>query len=208
MFGTHKVPGTTLMASSLAMVSILLFSTQIGASVSHLQTKPPHYSTKIGRLPTSERLQHTLRISNDTTVVPPPKNAKVSVSQRAAIKASGDPASLPAINGQTVYPTASFGILSNSVIQPACGIPGLLPPIPASATSSTVCHPGPIYQHVPVWVVEIRGVATTEGSGGGAFAAGATTTTSSVTTTTLNPNKFVSYTFVNAKTGKYLYGES
>jgi hypothetical protein len=179
------------------------------------------YSTKTGRVPNSERVRTTLHISNDTTVVPAPKKTVVRISQRAALLAASDSRPVHA-DGRTFYPSVLFGLVTNSVMQSVCNIPGLSIPGPglttptnASTTPTTACHKGLFYQGTPVWVITQHG-ACIGPTGGGVAAPGATTTTAPggttttaqpTTTTTIDPARCVLYTFVSAKTGKYLYAE-
>jgi hypothetical protein len=148
----------------------------------------------------------TLHIANDTTVVPAPKNAVARTSQRAALIAARDSSPLP-VDGRTFYPSVLFGLLTNSVMQPACDFPGLTIPTAPSTTPTTACHKGLFYQRDPAWVVTQHGDCIPV-MGPGPLPPGDTTTTHPTTTTTINPARCVVYTFVSATTGKYLYGES
>jgi hypothetical protein len=175
-----------------------------GAAVEHLQTKPLHYSHAIGRIPRSERVRRTLQILSRTTVRTPGRDATVRISQSAALEAAPGPIGQQAVNGKTVYPTVLFGIMTDSVMRHICTLPpGLASP--PTTTSSTACNPGLIYRNVPVWVIGYKGV--TAPVIGGAGAPGVTTT-QPVTTTTINPNNVAMWTFVDARNGAYLFGES
>jgi hypothetical protein len=175
-----------------------------GASVKH-HSRVPTYSAKTGRVPNSERLHTTVRISNDSTIVPAPKKDTPKTSQLAALVAIRDFSPLR-VDGRTFYPSVLFGLLTNSVMQPACGIPDLTIPTAPSSTPTTACHPGLFYQRDPVWLVTQHGLCTP--IIGGPPPPGDTTTTQPTTTTTINPAQCVLYTFVSATTGQYLYAES
>ena len=135
----------------------------------------PTYSAKTGRLPNSERMQTRMRLTYDTTVVPAPKKTEVTVSQRAALFAISHSGPFHA-DGRTFYPSVLFGLVTNSVMQSACNIPGLLPPAQPSAAPTTACRKGLFYQGTPMWVVIQHGFCTAP-TGGGAVPLGATTTT-------------------------------
>jgi hypothetical protein len=197
----------TLLALSLVVMAVAALSTAASASGKH-RSAAPTYSPKTGRVPSSERVRTTLHISNDTTVVPAPKKTVVRVSQRAALFAINHSSPFH-VDGRTFYPSVLFGLVTNSVMQSACNIPGLLAPAQPSTTPTTACHKGLFYQGTPMWVVIQHGFCT-QPIGGGASPLGATTTTTqpTTTTTTINPARCVLYTFVSAKTGKYLYAES
>ncbi|HEY1831083.1 MAG TPA: hypothetical protein VGG38_12660 [Acidimicrobiales bacterium] len=156
-------------------------------------------------MPSSERLHTTVRISNDSTIVPAPRKDTPKTSQLAALVAIRDFSPLR-VDGRTFYPSVLFGLLTNSVMQPACGVPGLVIPTAPSSTPTTACHPGLFYQRDPVWLVIQHGFCTP--STGGPPPPGDTTTTQPTTTTTINPAQCVLYTFVSATTGQYLYAES
>jgi hypothetical protein len=194
----------TLLAFGIALVATTELSGMAGARVAH-QSAAPNYSSKTGRVPSSERLHTTLHVSNDTTVDPAPKNTAARTSQRAALFAIGDFSPLR-VDGRTFYPSVLFGLLTNSVAQPACDFPGLTIPTLPSTTPTTACHKGLFYQRVAVWAVIQHGACTP--TTGPTPLPGDTTTTLSTTTTTFNPALCVLYSFVSAKTGKYLYGES
>jgi hypothetical protein len=195
-------------AALCAVVGPAVIADAVGAAAPR-HSAAPNYSLKTGRVPSSERVQKILHISNDTTVYPAPKNATAKTSQRAALYAIDD-FSPVRVDGRTFYPSVLFGLVTNSVMQYACNLKGASSPIPPSETPSTVCPKGLFYQRTPMWVVIQKG-ACTPIIGGGATIGGptrdGTTTTIPVTTTTFDPAKCVLYTFVSATTGKYLYGE-
>lgn len=200
----HRLLGTM----ALALVATAGLSAAAGARVTHGGAVPA-YSAKVGRVPSSERVKSTLRISNDTTVVPAPKNAVARTSQRAALFAIGDLSPVH-VDGRSFFPSVLFGLVTNSAMQPTCDLPGLAVPGPSPNTPTTECHKGLFYQRTPMWVVIQHG-ACTASNGGPALPSGSTPTappTTTTTTTTFDPAKCVLYTFVSAMTGKYLYAES
>jgi hypothetical protein len=194
--------GTGLVFSALlGMASV--FGLPCGAAQTQSSTAPP-YSAKVGRVPLSQQVRHTFHVSNDTTVRPPPKRTRVVVSQLAAI-GGHEPAPETNVNGELVYPTVLLGVLTNSVIQPACELPGLQ--LPGPAATAPCPHTGLTYQQVLVWVVEYRGVYPRASGGPTPRPDESTTSTIPVTTTTLIPLHSGTFTYVSATTGGYLYGE-
>ena len=196
----------TLLALSLIVMAVAVLSNAAGASGKH-RSAVPTYSAKTGRLPNSERVQTRMRLTYDTTVVPAPKKTEVTVSQRAALFAISHSGPFHAA-GRTFYPSVLFGLVTNSVMQSACNIPGLLPPAQPSTTPTTACRKGLFYQGTPMWVVIQHGFCTAPTGGGAVPLGAATTTTQPTTTSTINPARCALFTFVSAKTGKYLYAES
>jgi hypothetical protein len=194
----------TGLAGGVTIAVLLVLNVASGATTArHALT----YSATVGSVPMSQRVRHTFHVSNDTTVRPP-KSARVRVSQLAAL-GGHQPAPELNVNGKTVYPTVLLGILTNSVIQPACDLPGLTIPGPSGVPGTTPCpHPGLTYQHDLVWVIEYRGVYP-RSSGGPALPPGVTTTsTVPLKTTTVIPVHSGTFTYVSAITGKILYSEN
>jgi hypothetical protein len=201
-----RLNGKVMRAVVLAAVVMVGVSGVAGARITR-HSAVPTYSDKTGRVPSSERVHTTLHVSNDTTVFPAPKNAVARTSQRAALFAIGDFSPLH-IAGRTFYPSVLFGLVTNSVMQYACNIPGLTIPTPPTTTPTTACPKGLFYQRDPMWVVIQHG-ACIPSSGGPPIPPGVTTTTTQpTTTTTFDVARCVLYTFVSATTGKYLYAEN
>jgi hypothetical protein len=98
----------------LNLIVVVTAETSAWASV-HKPLGGEPYSTKVGQIPKSQRVQHTFKATSDVTVFPAPASSNPSVSQLAAVDAAGGPTEI-GVAGESVHPTALFGLISDSVI--------------------------------------------------------------------------------------------
>jgi hypothetical protein len=149
----------------LALAVVVILVLQVQSSDSHVNnslqsaTKGPKltdYSTAVGTLPESERIQSSLTIGNGSiSINPASPSSEPLVSQETAV-AEAAQTSIPGVATTPIQPTVLFGDWSNNDLGP---VPKNLnrpqgAPIDANAPQTFT----PTYVNSPVWVLEYKGM--------------------------------------------------
>lgn len=159
------------------------------------------YDTTAGTpVPPDEQISQSENLGQGVTVGPPPQGSAPAISQAQAEQAAAATGISAGAGGATVYPKVLYGVMSDSQVTPVPG--GASGPGGSGSlgSSSGSANPAPIYQNVPVWMVEYDHVLVPASHG---YSPRQPTSTLPPPTQSDYTNLYV---FVNAQSGQYFMG--